>query len=735
MPGYTKVSGTWTKVAPWGKSSGAWAKAKEAYANVSGTWKQWWLDGGVNDRTFTEFDIYSGPNNTVNPVAIQSDGKIIIGGLFTLFNAVTVNRIARLNSDGTLDTAFTTNIGTAFNGTVNSIAIQSDGKILIGGAFATFNGVTVNRIARLNSDGTLDTAFTTNTGTGFNSNVNSIAIQSDGKLVIGGFFTTFNGVTVNRIARLNSDGTLDTAFTTNTGTGFDNAVFSIAIQSDGKIIIGGIFTTFNGVTVNRIVRLNSDGTRDTAFTTNTGTGFNNTVPSIAIQSDGKIVAGGAFTTFNGVTVNRIVRLNTDGTRDTVFTTNTGTAFSGAVNSIAIQSDGKIVIGGQFATFNGTAVNRIVRLNTDGTLDTSFTANTITGFDSNVNSIAIQSDGKIVAGGAFTNFNGATTPHIARLNSDGTLDTSFTTNTGTGFNGSVNSIAIQSDGKIVIIGIFTTFNGVTVNRIVRLNSDGTRDTAFTTNTGTGFNNTVFSIAIQSDGKIVAGGDFTNFNGTAVNRIVRLNTDGTRDTVFTTNTGTAFNGSVRSIAIQSDGKLVIGGFFTTFNGVTVNRIVRLNSDGTRDTAFTTNTGTGFNSPVFSIAIQSDGKIIIGGLFTLFNGVTANYIVRLNSDGTRDTAFTTNTGTAFNNTVQSIAIQSDGKLVIGGVFTAFNGVTVNRIVRLNSDGTRDTAFTTNTGTGFDNTVNSVAIQSDGKLVIGGFFTIFNNTLGTRLARIGGE
>jgi uncharacterized delta-60 repeat protein len=305
MVGYAKVSGTWTKVAPWGKSSGTWTRAKEAYTKVSGTWKQWWLDGGVNDTTFT---IGTGFDNSVWAIAMQSDAKIVCGGQFTTFNGATVNRIVRLNSDGTRDTIFTTNTGTASIGTVEAIAIQSDGKLVIIGSFTTFNGATVNRIVRLNSDGTRDTAFTTNTGTGFELSVRSIAIQSDGKIVCGGQFTTFNGATVNRIVRLNSDGTRDTAFTTNTGTAFNTTVQPIKIQSDGKIVCGGQFTTFNGATVNYIVRLNSDGTRDTSFTTNTGTAFNLSVFSTAIQSDGKIVCGGAFATFNSIVRERLSRI-------------------------------------------------------------------------------------------------------------------------------------------------------------------------------------------------------------------------------------------------------------------------------------------------------------------------------------------------------------------------------------------------------------------------------------------
>ena len=142
------------------------------------------------------------------------------------------------------------------NSSVEAIAVQADNKIVIGGQFATVNGVTSNYIARLNSTGTLDTDFTTNIGTGANIFVLALGIQPNGKIVVGGPFTTFNGVTSNRIARLNSDGTLDTAFTSNIGSGANLTINAISIQV-GKIVIGGQFTTFNGVTVNRIARLNS----------------------------------------------------------------------------------------------------------------------------------------------------------------------------------------------------------------------------------------------------------------------------------------------------------------------------------------------------------------------------------------------------------------------------------------------------------------------------------------------
>ena len=196
--------------------------------------------------------------------------------------------------------------------TILHTAIQPDGKILLGGNFTTWNGVTANRIVRINSDGTLDTTFNSNTSTSANNAVySSIAIQPDEKILIGGFFTTWGGVTVNRIVRLNSDGTRDTEFTTNTGTAASGTVYSLDIQSDSKIIVGGSFTTWNGVTVNNIVRLNSDGTRDTGFSTNSGTSFNNAVWDSEIQSDGKMLVGGSFSGFNNVNRTRIARISSD----------------------------------------------------------------------------------------------------------------------------------------------------------------------------------------------------------------------------------------------------------------------------------------------------------------------------------------------------------------------------------------------------------------------------------------
>ena len=355
-----------------------------------------------------------------------------------------------------------------------------------------------------------------------------------------------------------------------------------------------------------------------------------------------------------------------GSLDTSFTI--GTGFNAVSVPVAIQSDGKIVVGGLFSSYNGTARNGIIRLNADGTNDTGFTIGS--GFGGGgVSRVALQPDGKIVASGTFTSYNGTAQSRITRLNADGTLDTGFVI--GTGFVGTVVDIALQSDGKILVVGNFTQYNGTAQSRIIRLNADGTRDTSFTI--GTSFNGPPSAVAIQSDGKILVGGDFTSYNGAARTNIIRLNADGTNDTGFTV--GSGFNNSVFDIAFQPNGKIVVSGSFTSYNGTSRSRIIRLNADGTNDTGFTW--AGGFNDSVFTIAIQSNGKIIAGGNFTSYDGTARNRIARLNADGTLDTSFVI--GTGFATTPQAIALQSDGKIFVTGDFTSYNGTTQTRITRL--------------------------------------------------------
>lgn len=365
------------------------------------------------------------------------------------------------------------------------------------------------------------------------------------------------------------------------------------------------------------------GKLDLSFNINNG--FDLPVSCSHIQQDGKILLGGVFSSYNGVFANKVIRIYNDGSIDTTFNAGSGQTTS-YIRNIGVQTDGKIIVVGDFTSFNGVVKNRIVRLNTDGTIDNSFDIGT--GANNPIYFLKILDNDKILIGGVYTSFNNnSSIKYITRLNPNGSIDSSFIN--GIGPNNAVSSISIQDDNKIIIGGWFTNVNGIARNRIARLEPNGELDLSF--NPGSGFSGAgsftrIQTTAIQVDGKILAGGEFTSYNSMSVNRIVRLNPDGTRDNSFNFNTSGADN-TVLKILLQSDNKIIVTGVFNSYNSQLTNRITRLNSDGSFDPFFLRPTGC--NSIIGSVNLDSDNKILITGEFTSYDGVDVNYIARLQGD----------------------------------------------------------------------------------------------------------
>ncbi len=348
-----------------------------------------------------------------------------------------------------------------------------------------------------------------------------------------------------------------------------------------------------------------------------------------------------------------------------------------------ESSDDIYVGGEFTAYNGTSSSRVIRLNSDGSIDAGFAVGT--GFNNIVRSIAVATDGSgdIYVGGDFSAYNGTNSSRIIRLNSDGSIDAGF--NVGTGFDGRVRSIVVATDGSgdIYAGGEFDVYNATNSSRVIRLNSDGSIDAGF--DVGTGFDNSITSIAIATDGSgdIYTGGSFTSYRGNARNRIARVNRDGSNDAGF--DVGAGFDSVVTSIAVATDGSgdIFAGGFFTSYRGNARNRIARINSDSSNDAGF--NVGTGFDRAVNSIVVATDGSgaIFVAGFFTSYRGDVRNQIVRIHSDGANDANF--NVGTGFNGAARSIAVARDGSgdLFSGGSFTSYNGTDVGYLGRLDSVG----------------------------------------------------
>lgn len=732
----------------------------------------------------------------VNCMAVQPDGRILVGGDFGSIGGVVRSGIARLNPDGSVDPDFNPN--PSLNGSVYGMAVQPDGKIILVGSFIAKPGGTFGGggfhvdITRLNQDGSYDTGFTPGhvDGTGLEELVRSVAVQPDGKILIGGSFTSIDGIARNNAARLNADGTLDAGFNPN----LNNRAFGVAVQPDGKSLVWGEFTNVGGVTRNRIARLNVDGTLDAGFNPNAGSGG---VMSLVTLPDGKILAGGGFNTIGGVSRSYIARLHPNGSVDTGFNANAGAV----VYSIAVQADGKILTGGYFTEMGGVTRKRMARLHADGTLDPVFNPDANDG----VHAIAIQPDGRILIGGKFSTISGITRNGLARLPNDmapsralsvagsSQIDwilggsspqveqvafdtwsgsewvsqgsavfaagvwrlTGLSLPSSTWVRARARALGGQYNASSSIIEHIEFFGAapapdirISVDDVVQesgvstvdfgtldWNSAGEPKTFAITNlgnaplsdldvTGTGDGAGDFIVTTPGRSELLAGESTTltvtfSPKGGGV-RSLRLSiaSNDMDDSPFHIgcvgkgihqdpgfDPGVKY-GQVYSIVTQADGKIVVGGNFSIIGGMTRNRIARLYPDGTPDAGFDPNA----NGEVNGLAVQPDGKILVAGDFTMISGVSRNRIARLNPDGSLDLGFNPNA----NNIVEGLAVQNDAKILVWGWFTSMTGVTRNRIARLHPDGSLDSGFNPNAS----GRVYSLALRPDGKMIVGGWF-----------------
>jgi uncharacterized delta-60 repeat protein len=357
------------------------------------------------------------------------------------------------------------NFVTDINGDVLALGYQTNGQIIAGGSFNIVNGLTENNVVRLNSFGAVDTSFAGSA----NGAIQALASQTDNRVLVGGQFTSVDGTFLNYIARLMTDGTLDSSF--DVGAGANGPVYSLVETFIGgvrRIYAGGAFSTMNSINSEGIARLNNNGTVDGAF--NVGAGVDGTVYAIAVYPTnsafaGDVIIGGSFAHFNGVTVNGIVRLQSNGSMDVGFNPGTAAA-NGVVNAIAIQPDGGVLVGGAFTNFDGQAATNITRLNGDGSTDTNFITNIAPGANSTVDGIILQPDNRILVLGQFTQFGALARSGVTRLLSTGVADP--TINFGTGANGAVDAALVDPNfGLITLGGAFTAFNGAAANHIIQV----------------------------------------------------------------------------------------------------------------------------------------------------------------------------------------------------------------------------------------------------------------------------
>jgi len=350
--------------------------------------------------------------------------------------------------------------------------------------------------------------------------------------------------------------------------------------------------------------------------------LNGQVKALAVDGSQRIVLGGAFTNIGGNTINRLARVDgLTGARDTSFDPNVG-GIGSSVNALGIDSDGRIVLGGSFATVGGASRTGLARVSSNGVVDNvAPTLGETPDFFGNpmapvVEALLVAGDGSIIIGGLFGNVAGESRANVARLLANGAVATDFLVRP----DGTVRALAFQTVvgvQHVLVGGEFTAVDGAqSTGRLVRLLPNGTVDTAFNANVGA---DGVYALAVQADGKVLLGGDFTTVGGQPRKLLARVEANGALDANFAPNID---GDAVYAIAVQGDGRIVIGGAFETVGGDAREGVARLNVDGSHDADFAVEV----TNQVFAIAIAADGPIILGGLFTSVNGVDRSNLARI-------------------------------------------------------------------------------------------------------------
>ena len=724
---------------------------------------------GANDPTFNPLDTIlgkPGPSGQVRTLCMQNDGKILVGGWFDEYNNKTVNSIVRIDSTGNIDTNF--NALGGVNTVIYKIVQQNDGKILVGGSFSSFHGMSKNNLVRLNIDGSIDTSFNNNLS-GPNEYVSNIVIQTDGKILVTGDFTMYNGVTVQKFVRINSDGTIDTTFQLPQIILNNVGIFGLEIQSNGGILLGAqcvsssndttgivtrlltsghIDTSFAKVEIypmkikelpngkiligsvgSGIKKLNADGSLDTTFATHNQlpTVFYNRANDFVINSKNEIILTGFALDSTHYTRLVYSRLDSNGyvIESSIRKSNID-SFHGL--SIVLTHDDGVIIGSEDKYYNNVYKPYLVSVDSTGELNPWFNSNT--GFNGNVYTSYTLPDDKLLIGGEFSSYNGIKTGCLVRLLPDGELDSSFNFEIPCQF---VRDISLHSNGKIVVAGLFKI--NLLASYLAQLNHDGTLDTTFTH--GVGFDSYVNQVYVTSNGKILACGSFDNYNNIPVSPMVRLNSNGSLDNSFSLRkSGVKAEGVISSFDFQSNGKLIVGGNYWLTNNISQS-LLRFLPDGTYDSSFLGATSitpfTSPNSKINKVIVQSDDKIVVAGVITSYNNNSCSGIIRLDSNGVVDSTYNFSPG--FSNSSSSFSVNdlykySNDIIVAVGEFTHYNNTPMNRIVKINTNGTIDYGFNPNLGA--NKTINTVTAQNSGKLIIGGNFNSYDNVIRNGIARV---
>lgn len=699
---------------------------------------------------------------TVYSAVEQPDGKRLVAGAFSRIDGAAASGVARFETSGALDAAFQQNVGAAMGAYRPRLLANGQIMFIAVGPSLTAGGLTRQSVLRLNANGTADAAF--NPGTGATANGNGIFVDDllplpNGQSVVVGPFTRFNGAVANRIVRLTATGAVDPTFAS--GTGASAEIEIVVGLPNGQLLIGGYFRSYNGNPCNGLARLNADGSFDPTFVTPFDA--NSEVLNLVLQPDGKILAAGGIYLTNSTREEGLVRLLPNGNLDLMFsspaTSGAYSVYSYFGDAVQLQADGKILVV-DVDGITGSSPPSVERLNPNGSVDATYQPASTDG--SMPFSLTLLASGDALVGGRLTNVNRVLNRPLVLLSNTGAVSSAFQPVIQTP--GTVLAVVRQPDGKLIAGGYFTEINGQPANGLARFTAAGGLETVFATlatnpfsvvdlalqpdgrvlaatartvlrflSTGTVDNGFNFSgninsarLLLQPDGRVVvASGSLTSGGG----EVIRVLADGTRDASFTPATnGPGSIYTAQSLALQPNGKILVAGNFNPVGSSnSINTVVRLEATGALDASFANGSFTGASdfTGFSSLALQPDGKVVVGGRFTGYGSTARPNVARLNADGTLDAGFVP---PAIVGSVQKVLLQPNNRVLVGGNFSA-PGLPSN-LARLLPTGQADASFGATAQP--NGTVNALLVQPDGLLVAGGTFTTIGGQTSPGLARI---
>ena len=774
---------------------------------------------GSGQREFS-FGLETGANGTVNEIRVISTGRLVVVGNFTAFNDVSRSGIAVITSAGQNDTRFEPGTGFTFT-SIETVLVRENG-LLVGGNFTAYRDQACRALALIGHDGALDHEVNPlllgNDANGSPPVVHALAQDDrpgyDPGFLVGGSFSV-NGATSRRnlIRHSSITNQVDTDFQVGSINGSVQAIAKIptsremticgtftSVQSTARagiarldrllppatpqglvvtevghfslrldwdaaaradqyvlekslngttgwsIVVGSPYnqagpayasglepaTTYylrvssrnssgdsspsvvvaattasnpppTGTLAASIQQIRSRGAKviwsdarfeddyliqrlpaglttwiDAGVVTANSTAFTDTTAAPGTTCTYRVIARNSFGQISSATVSITTALADDqaGMPRDLHLPDFGVT-SPSVLSAALQPNGCLLA--CYLDPSLSALRRLVRFLPDGHMDPAFQAVNVV----DLFAIHVQADGKIVIAGSFSAISGTPRANLARLHSDGTLDNTFANGVGQAAGGPVSEVKALPDGKWMIAGSFTQIDGQSRGNVARLLSDGALDPTFATpllrDVARGFSTVVNDLAVTNDGGVLIAGRFDRVGNHAVSGLAKLLPNGDYDPEFVAPLlslygNSSLTGVLDTVEILADGRVLIGGTFNLVNQTTRRHVARLFANGVHDPNFNPSLSTGIS--VNDIAVQPDGKILLAGSFTVPETSLGVNVLRLNGDGTSDASFFTGTGVRSSQTtcsVNSIIQLTDGSFMIHGFFETANGLSL--------------------------------------------------------------